>query len=171
MECLRICVQYRPNVTPGTKRGVGACVRPARQSRDCLRDRPLRAPPLFAAVRSAAEPVLPMVARGALAALRRIPTPPPPVASVVVLRILAHMRSHGLGRNTSLKPCARLRNPAVREGYGPVVDAPCPPALYVGYPVSLLRRIRALEPRKARLGAMSVLRTLSCANRFCKAEY
>ena len=55
MECLRICVHYRPNHTPGTKSGVGACVRPARQSRDCLRGRPLRAPPLFAAVRLALE--------------------------------------------------------------------------------------------------------------------
>ena len=31
MLCLpRICGQYRPNRTPGTKSGVGACVRPAR---------------------------------------------------------------------------------------------------------------------------------------------
>ena len=56
--------------------------------------------------------VLPTVAQGALAALRRIPTPPPPVASVVVLRIQAHMRSHGLGRNTSLKPCATPLRPS-----------------------------------------------------------
>ena len=77
MQCLpRICGQYRPNRTPGTKSGVGACVRPARQSRDCLRGRPLRAPPLFAAVRSALGSVLPTVARGASAALRRIPAPP-----------------------------------------------------------------------------------------------
>ena len=53
MECLRICGHYRPNHTPGAKSGVGACVRPARQSRDCHRGRPLRAPPLFAAVRLA----------------------------------------------------------------------------------------------------------------------
>ena len=53
IECLRICGHYRPNHTPGTKSGVGACVRPTRQSRDCLRGRPLRAPPLFAAVRLA----------------------------------------------------------------------------------------------------------------------
>ena len=76
MWCLRICGQYRPNRTPGTKSGFGACVRPARQSRDCLRGRPLRAPPLFAAVRSALGSVLPTVARGASAALRRIPAPP-----------------------------------------------------------------------------------------------
>ena len=44
MQCLpRICGQYRPNHTPGTKSGIGACMRPARQSRDCLRGRPLRA--------------------------------------------------------------------------------------------------------------------------------
>ena len=67
MQCLpRICGQYRPNRTPGTKSGVGACVRLARQSRDCLRGCPLRAPPLFAAVRSALGSVLPTVARGAL---------------------------------------------------------------------------------------------------------
>ena len=64
MQCLpRICGQYRPNRTPGTKSGVGACVRPARQSRDCLRGRPLRAPPLFAAVRPASGSVLSTLAR------------------------------------------------------------------------------------------------------------
>ena len=46
------------------------------QSLDCLRGRPLRAPPLFAAVRSALGSVLPTVARGASAALRHIPAPP-----------------------------------------------------------------------------------------------
>ena len=78
IECCSVCGHYRPNRTPGTKRGVGAHVRTARQSRDCLRVRPSRAPPLFVAVRSALGPVLPTVARGALAALRRIPAPPEP---------------------------------------------------------------------------------------------
>jgi hypothetical protein len=79
IECLSVCGQYRPNRTPGTKRGVVAHVRTARQSRDCLRVRPSRAPPLFVAVRSALGPVLPTVARGALAALRRIPAPRGPL--------------------------------------------------------------------------------------------
>ena len=63
IEWLSVCGHYRPNRTPGTKRGVGAHVRTARQSRDCLRVRPSRAPPLFVAVRSALGPVLPTVAR------------------------------------------------------------------------------------------------------------
>jgi hypothetical protein len=63
IECLSVCGHYRPNRTPGTKRGIGAHVRTARQSRDCLRVRPSRAPPLFVAVRSALGPVLPTHAR------------------------------------------------------------------------------------------------------------
>ena len=66
MECLRICGQYRPNCAPNTERAVGSCVRPSRQSQDCLRGRPLRAPALSVMVRSALGPVLPTVARGAL---------------------------------------------------------------------------------------------------------
>ena len=62
--------------------------------------------------------------------------------------------------------CAHLRNPAVHEGFGPVDYAPCPPALLVVYPVFLLRRIRALEPRKARLGAMFALLALPCSGNF-----
>ena len=63
IECCSVRGHYRPNRTPGTKRGVGAHVRTARQSRDCLRVRPSRAPPLFVAVRSALGPVLPTHAR------------------------------------------------------------------------------------------------------------
>ena len=97
IECLlRIFVLYRPNVTPGTKRGVGACVRPARQSRDCLRGRPLRAPPLFVAVRSAAGSVQPTVARGA--------------SCVQLVRSARHLAV------TSLRSCARLR----LRGYPPL---------------------------------------------------
>ena len=66
MECLRICGQYRPNCAPNTERAVGTRVRPSRQSQDCLRGRPLRAPALSVMVRSALGPVLPTVARGAL---------------------------------------------------------------------------------------------------------
>ena len=61
--CCSVRGHYRPNRTPGTKRGVVAHVRTARQSRDCLRVRPSRAPPLFVAVRSALGPVLPTHAR------------------------------------------------------------------------------------------------------------
>ena len=53
MECFRIRGHYRPNHTPGAKSGVGAHVCTARQSQDCLRVHPFRAPPLFAAVRLA----------------------------------------------------------------------------------------------------------------------
>ena len=77
--CCSVRGHYRPNRTPGTKRGIGAHVRTARQSRDCLRVRPSRAPPLFVAVRSALGPVLPTVAQGALAALRSIPAPRGPL--------------------------------------------------------------------------------------------
>ena len=66
IECLRICGQYRPNCAPNTERAVGTRVRPSRQSQDCLRGRPLRAPALSVMVRSALGPVLPTVARGAL---------------------------------------------------------------------------------------------------------
>ena len=69
LECLSVRGQYRPNRTPGTKRGVGAHVRTSRQSRDCLRVRPFRAPPLFVAVRSASGSVLPTHARARLASL------------------------------------------------------------------------------------------------------
>ena len=65
--CLSVRGQYRPNRTPGTKRGVGAQVRPSRQSRDCLRGRPFRAPPLFAAVR----PARPLAAPSGFASLRQ----------------------------------------------------------------------------------------------------
>ena len=62
-SAVQYCGLYRPNVTPGTKRGVGAHVCTARQSQDCLRVHPSRAPPLFVAVRSAAGSVQPTVAR------------------------------------------------------------------------------------------------------------
>ena len=46
VQCLRIYVYYRPNHAPNTESAVVACVRPSRQSGDCLRGRPLRAPAL-----------------------------------------------------------------------------------------------------------------------------
>ena len=55
--------QYRPNCAPNTESAVGSHVRPSRQSRDCLRGRPFRAPALSVMVRSALGPVLPTVAR------------------------------------------------------------------------------------------------------------
>ena len=87
----------------------------------------------------------------------------------VVLRIRVHMRSHGLGRNTSLKPCATPLHPSAQSRLSPEspspecacrrrrsgcptnevrsfreakvargrADVPRPPALLVGYPVSL----------------------------------
>ena len=83
--------------------------------------------------------VLPTVARGALAALRRIPTPPViPLSalSCASRRICGRMAWVGIPPSSPApRLCTRLRNPAVREGSGPVVDAPCPPALLVVYPV------------------------------------
>ena len=60
----------------------------------------------------------------------------------VVLRIHAHMRPHGLGRDTSHKPCVSPLHPSAQsrlspESPDPVADTPRPPALLVGYPVSL----------------------------------
>ena len=55
-----------PTVLPREKR-TPRCVRPARQSEDCLRERPLSGARLFASVRSALGPMQPAVARGALA--------------------------------------------------------------------------------------------------------
>ena len=78
MQCLSGCGQYRPNVTPNTESAVGSRDRTARQSLDCLRVRPLRTPALSVMVRPASGSVLPTLARGALAALRRIPAPPEP---------------------------------------------------------------------------------------------
>lgn len=96
IECLRICGQYRPNCAPNTERAVGSRVRPSRQSQDCLRGRPLRAPALSVMVRSALGPVLPMVARGAL--------------SLRFARSARHLAV------TSLRSCARLR----LRGYPPL---------------------------------------------------
>ena len=140
-SAVQYCVLYRPNVTPGTKRGVGAHVCPARQSQDCLRVHPFRAPPLFAAVRSAAGSVQPTVARG---------------ASCVQLVRSADLRLHVR---------LEMHKAPVRSQVS-CRTSPHSVALFVVYPVSLLRRIRALEPRKARLGAMSVLRVLPCADNF-----
>ena len=63
IECCSVRGQYRPNCAPNTESAVGSHVRPARQSRDCLRGRPFRAPVLSVMVRSALGPVLPTVAR------------------------------------------------------------------------------------------------------------
>ena len=79
MQCLSGCGQYRPNVTPNTESAVGSRDRTARQSSDCLRVRPLRTPALSVMVRPASGSVLPTLARGALAALRRIPAPRGPL--------------------------------------------------------------------------------------------
>ena len=112
MQCCSVLWAVPTQPCSFAEMGIGSHVRPTRQSRDCLRGRPFRTLPISAILRSALGSVQPTVARGALAALRRIPTPPPPVASVVVLRIQAHMRSHGLGRNTSHKPCASPLRPS-----------------------------------------------------------
>ena len=88
----------------------------------------------------------------------------------VVLRIHAHMRPHGLGRDTSHKPCVSPLHPSAQSRLSPEspapecacrrrrsgcptnevrsfreakvargrADAPRPPALLVGYPVSLI---------------------------------
>ena len=116
IECLSVCGQYRPNRTPGTKRGVVAHVRTARQSRDCLRVRPSRAPPLFVAVRSALGPVLPTVARGALAALRRIPAPRGPLrplrGSLLSGNLTASRQAHSsrFSRRKLAHPLASVRS-------------------------------------------------------------
>ena len=61
--CCSVRGQYRPNCAPNTESAVGSHVRPSRQSRDCLRGRPFRAPVLSVMVRSALGSVLPTVAR------------------------------------------------------------------------------------------------------------
>ena len=42
----------------------------------------------------------------------------------VVLRIQTHMRPHGLGRNTSLKPCATPLHPSAQSRLSPESPAP-----------------------------------------------
>ena len=63
IECCSVRGHYRPNCAPNTESAVGSHVRPSRQSRDCLRGRPFRAPVLSVMVRSALGSVLPTVAR------------------------------------------------------------------------------------------------------------
>ena len=63
MQCCSVRGHYRPNRAPNPENAVGSRVRPARQSRDCLRGRPLRTPAFSAMVRSALGSVLPTHAR------------------------------------------------------------------------------------------------------------
>ena len=124
MQCLRICGHYRPNHTPGTKSGIGACVRPARQSRDCLRGRPPRAPPLFAAVRLALGIGTAHRCTSRVGGTSAHPHSASDSSFGVVLRIRAHMRPHGLGRNTSLKPCVTPLHPSAQSRLSPESPAP-----------------------------------------------
>ena len=63
MQCCSVRGHYRPNRAPNPENAVGSRVRPARQSRDCLRGRPLRTPAFSAMVCSALGSVLPTHAR------------------------------------------------------------------------------------------------------------
>ena len=76
LECLSVCGQYRPNRAPNPESAVGSRVRPARQSRDCLRGRPLRTPVLSAMVCSAYGVGTAHPCTGAYGVTRRIPAPP-----------------------------------------------------------------------------------------------
>ena len=76
LECLSVCGQYRPNRAPNPESAVGSRVRPARQSRDCLRGRPLRTPVLSAMVCSAYGVGTAHPCTGAYGVTRRIPALP-----------------------------------------------------------------------------------------------
>ena len=110
---------------------IGSHVRPSRQSRDCLRGRPFRTLHVSALLRSASGPVLPTVARGAYSGTSAHPHSASDPSFGVRLMCKAHMRPHGLGRNTSHKPCSSplhlAHQPRLSAGIaGPVLDAPCP---------------------------------------------
>ena len=122
-SAVQYCGLYRPNRTPNTESAVGSHVRPARQSGDCLRGRPFRAPSLSVMVRSALGSVQPTVARafpafgsraaptfGCMFALRCIIRPP---IRAVRLRMEYHP-SPSITVSTapyaSRRPCA-LRSP------------------------------------------------------------
>ena len=81
LECLSVCGQYRPNRAPNPESAVGSRVRPARQSRDCLRGRPLRTPVLSAMVCSAYGVGTAHPCTGAYGVTRRIPALPEPFLS------------------------------------------------------------------------------------------
>ena len=76
LECLSVRGQYRPNRAPNPESAVGSRVRPARQSRDCLRGRPLHTPVLSAMVCSAYGVGTAHPCTGAYGVTRRIPAPP-----------------------------------------------------------------------------------------------
>ena len=188
MKCCSVCGHYRPNRTPGTKRGVVAHVRTARQSRDCLRVRPSRAPPLFVVVRSALGPVLPTVARGALAALRRIPAPRGPLRPLrgslrsgnliasrqahptVSLGVSLRIRSHlcGLWSRAGYRPSpyprtsAASAQPRLSQRLRPRADAPRPPALSVD---PILSENRHKPCRLHRLCATPACQALPCTKK------
>jgi hypothetical protein len=116
----------------------------------------------------------------------------------VVLRIHAHVRPHGLGRNTSHKPCDSPLHPSAQSRLSPEspapecacrrrrsgcptsearsfreakvargrADAPRPPALYVGYPVSF--EYGASLIACAYRWAMEVFKALLCTGRMGK---
>ena len=76
LECLSVRGQYRPNRAPNPESTVGSRVRPARQSRDCLRGRPLHTPVLSAMVCSAYGVGTAHPCTGAYGVTRRIPALP-----------------------------------------------------------------------------------------------
>ena len=124
MQCCSVLCAVPTQLCSFAEMGIGSHVRPARQSRDCLRGRPLRAPPLFAAVRLA------LGIGTAHRCTRRVggtsahPHSASDSSFGVVLRIHAHMRPHGLGRNTSHKPCASPLHPSAQSRLSPESPAP-----------------------------------------------
>ena len=76
LECLSVRGQYRPNRALNPESAVGSRVRPARQSRDCLRGRPLRTPVLSEMVCSAYGAGTAHPCTGAYGVTRRIPALP-----------------------------------------------------------------------------------------------
>ena len=157
MKCCSVRGHYRPNRTPSTKRGVVAHVRTARQSRDCLRVRPSRAPPLFVAVRSACGAGTAHRCTGALAALRRIPAPRGPLrplrgslrsGNLIASRqahptvslgvsLLIRLHLYGLWFRAEYRPSpyprtsAASAQPRLSQRFWPRADASRPPALFV----------------------------------------
>ena len=170
MQCCSVLCAVPTQLCSFAEMGIGSHVRPARQSQDCLRGRPFRAPSLSVMVRSALGSVQPTVARAFPAfGLRAAPTFGCTFALRCIIRspiraVRLRMEYHPSPSITvSTAPYASRRPCALRS---PVALRLAPSRCSSRIPFPLLRRVRALQPRKARLGAMSVLRTLLCADNF-----